>query len=261
VEAYFISTFGETFAPFARIATLALLAVAVLWVLWLILRKFRSGLFVSSGGKSNLPRLAVTDAVPVDSSRRLILVRRDDVEHLIMIGGPTDIVVETGIGKPVPMAAQQQPRQPVQATPPQIATQQSATPQPALQPAPQQAVAQQRPPMVAAREAVAEAERDRYTRSPEPQGAERRIEPMTIDPAVAAKAAESLSLAVNRPPIVAAPAQTPHIQTLPVQAPSVPTPPAPTPSTAVAPAVQPRGELDLDKLLDELRPNPLLDRS
>jgi hypothetical protein len=37
------------------------------------------------------------DATPVDSHRRLVLVRRDDVEHLLLIGGPTDVVVEQDI--------------------------------------------------------------------------------------------------------------------------------------------------------------------
>jgi len=43
------------------------------------------------------PRLAVVDYASVDGRRRLILVRRDYVEHLVMIGGPTDIVVEANI--------------------------------------------------------------------------------------------------------------------------------------------------------------------
>jgi hypothetical protein len=33
----------------------------------------------------------------VDRVRRLVLIRRDDVEHLIMTGGPVDVVIETGI--------------------------------------------------------------------------------------------------------------------------------------------------------------------
>lgn len=44
-------------------------------------------------------RLEITDHANVDGRRRLILVRRDNVEHLIMIGGPVDVVVETGIGE------------------------------------------------------------------------------------------------------------------------------------------------------------------
>ena len=33
----------------------------------------------------------------VDARRRLVLIRRDGVEHLIMTGGPVDVVIETGI--------------------------------------------------------------------------------------------------------------------------------------------------------------------
>jgi len=33
-----------------------------------------------------------------DGRRRLLLIRRDDVEHLVMTGGPIDVVIETGIG-------------------------------------------------------------------------------------------------------------------------------------------------------------------
>lgn len=70
-----------------------LLLVAVLWFL-----RGRNGPspFVR-GGKNRQPRLQVLDAAAVDTRRRLVLVRRDDVEHLIMIGGPTDIVIESGI--------------------------------------------------------------------------------------------------------------------------------------------------------------------
>ena len=44
-----------------------------------------------------MPRLAVIDAAAVDGRRRLVLVRRDNVEHLLMIGGPADLVVEPNI--------------------------------------------------------------------------------------------------------------------------------------------------------------------
>lgn len=47
-------------------------------------------------------RLGVVEQASVDGKRRLILVRRDNVEHLIMTGGPVDVVVETGIGTAVP---------------------------------------------------------------------------------------------------------------------------------------------------------------
>ena len=43
------------------------------------------------------PRLAISEQATLDSRRKLVLVRRDDVEHLIMTGGPVDVVIETGI--------------------------------------------------------------------------------------------------------------------------------------------------------------------
>lgn len=45
-------------------------------------------------------RLSVVEHASVDSRRKLVLIRRDGVEHLIMTGGPVDVVIETGIGEP-----------------------------------------------------------------------------------------------------------------------------------------------------------------
>jgi len=42
-------------------------------------------------------RLDVVEQSNLDGRRRLVLIRRDDVEHLIMTGGPVDMVIETGI--------------------------------------------------------------------------------------------------------------------------------------------------------------------
>jgi flagellar protein FliO/FliZ len=54
-------------------------------------------------------RLEVIDHASIDGRRKLILIRRDDVEHLLLTGGPVDVVVETGIksaaARPVIMPA------------------------------------------------------------------------------------------------------------------------------------------------------------
>jgi flagellar protein FliO/FliZ len=60
-------------------------------------RRFGTGRLGSSSSRGRQPRLAVIDYASVDARRRLILVRRDNVEHLVMIGGPTDVVVESNI--------------------------------------------------------------------------------------------------------------------------------------------------------------------
>lgn len=72
------------------------IAFVILVLVLIFLKRRNSPLFIK-GGKAREPRLMVLDAAAVDPKRRLVLIRRDDVEHLIMIGGPTDIVIETGI--------------------------------------------------------------------------------------------------------------------------------------------------------------------
>ena len=53
-------------------------------------------------------RLGISEYHELDKMRRLVLVRRDNVEHLVMIGGPQDVVIESGItvtGESIPRAA------------------------------------------------------------------------------------------------------------------------------------------------------------
>jgi flagellar protein FliO/FliZ len=65
------------------------------------LRRFSSGRLGGASTRGRQPRLGVIDYASVDARRRLILVRRDNVEHLLMIGGPTDVVVEANIVRAV----------------------------------------------------------------------------------------------------------------------------------------------------------------
>jgi len=86
---------------FAFLAVLALIGVAA----WLV-RRFASNRLGASTNRGRMPRLAVIDAAAVDGRRRLVLVRRDNIEHLLMIGGPTDIVVESNIVRASPAREQ-----------------------------------------------------------------------------------------------------------------------------------------------------------
>ncbi len=42
-------------------------------------------------------RLRIVEILPVDAKRRMILVRRDDVEHLVLLSATNDVVVERNI--------------------------------------------------------------------------------------------------------------------------------------------------------------------
>src|ERR1700760_2664685 len=101
--------------------TFILFFVAILAVMglgfWLV-RRFASNRLGANTNRGRMPRLAVIDAAAVDGRRRLVLVRRDNVEHLLMIGGPTDIVVEPNIVRAMPARDQMAQRPGGSAAPP-----------------------------------------------------------------------------------------------------------------------------------------------
>jgi flagellar protein FliO/FliZ len=82
--------------PVAVIIALAVVLVLIALIAWLVRRVGGSRL---GGGsmRGRQPRLAVIDAANVDARRKLVLIRRDNIEHLLMIGGPSDVVIEPNI--------------------------------------------------------------------------------------------------------------------------------------------------------------------
>ncbi len=77
----------------------AFLIIFVLLALFaMVLRKLAGArLNMAAGGRTRQPRLGIVDAFDLDRQRQLVIVRRDNVEHLVMIGGPNDLVIEQGI--------------------------------------------------------------------------------------------------------------------------------------------------------------------
>lgn len=76
-----------------------LLVLALIGAAFYLWRQFQFGSLGAIGPRSRQPRLAVIDHANVDGRRRLVLIRRDNTEHLLMIGGPTDIVIEPNINR------------------------------------------------------------------------------------------------------------------------------------------------------------------
>ncbi len=69
---------------------LALIALAALAA-----RRFGLGHAPRRGGDR---RLTVSETAPLDARHKLVLVRRDTVEHLMVLGPGGAMLVETGIG-------------------------------------------------------------------------------------------------------------------------------------------------------------------
>lgn len=87
---------GENAAHIISFIGLFVLFLIGVFVVYAVIKRMTAGTYVSKEHNA-APRLTVTDAAAVDGQRRLVLVRRDDVEHLILIGGPSDIVIEQNI--------------------------------------------------------------------------------------------------------------------------------------------------------------------
>jgi hypothetical protein len=90
-ESFFAS---KSFA-FAAAAIAFLAAAALLSLIFRL--TFGRKLRLPRNGRARPPRLGTVDAFDLDRQRQLVIIRRDNVEHLLMIGGPNDIVIESEI--------------------------------------------------------------------------------------------------------------------------------------------------------------------
>src|SRR5438034_3316879 len=88
--------FGEGQSGLKVVFFVTVVLVLLALAFWL-LRRFSGRRLGSAATRGRQPRLGVIDQVTVDGRRRLVLIRRDNVEHLLIIGGPSDVVVEQNI--------------------------------------------------------------------------------------------------------------------------------------------------------------------
>lgn len=81
-----------TYAQFlgALVFVLALIGIGAL-----LLRRFAPSQLGGLGGRDR--RLAISEVLALDARRRLVLVRRDDREHLILLGVNGETVIESAI--------------------------------------------------------------------------------------------------------------------------------------------------------------------
>ncbi|MFS8049676.1 flagellar biosynthetic protein FliO [Rhizobium sp. BR 314] len=234
--------YGSRF--FLAAGGVALALILLVGVLW-ILRNRAPSPFVR-GGKSRQPRLQVLDAAAVDARRRLVLVRRDGIEHLIMIGGPTDIVIETGISDPTKAGA--------------AASLDISAATPENRPQLQQRVAEPNSPPVALpvqRQQPAEDSLEAYLRSgsvaaatpkPAPQPVERAPQPLAAPPQRAPQPAPVITEAEAADILDAA-----RHAVLPPQAQPQPVRAAPVEPTVTPPVAQPASNdaaNDFQKILE-----------
>ena len=89
----------ENLPPAVKYLIAFAIIFALLALFALVLRRLTGGrlTLANERGRARQPRLGIVDVYDLDRHRQLILLRRDNVEHLLLVGGPNDVVVETNI--------------------------------------------------------------------------------------------------------------------------------------------------------------------
>src|SRR3712207_4820240 len=92
------SFFGIEASRPVQIAAAVAIFLILLLLFFLVARKLTGArLMMPGSGRSRQPRLGIVDIYDLDRQRQLVLLRRDNVEHLLLIGGLNDVVIETNI--------------------------------------------------------------------------------------------------------------------------------------------------------------------
>ncbi|HEC90429.1 MAG TPA: hypothetical protein ENI55_02060 [Alphaproteobacteria bacterium] len=84
------------FAVYMRFALALVFVLALIGVLVAVARRFGFG-YATPAKKGHARRLSIVEVMPVDTKRRLVLVRRDDREHLILLGQTSETLIEDAI--------------------------------------------------------------------------------------------------------------------------------------------------------------------
>ena len=111
---FMTSLFGGSASTLLNAAfALGIVLVLIVLGLWLLKVLTRAG---ETMGRGREKRLQIVDTATVDSKRKVMIIRRDNVEHVVMTGGPADLVIESGIA--VPEAPQMRRRTEARRAPP-----------------------------------------------------------------------------------------------------------------------------------------------
>jgi flagellar protein FliO/FliZ len=76
------------------VLALVLVLALIFAVAWIAKRLGLGGRMATARGKR---RLSIEEVLSLDAKRRLVLVKRDGIEHLVLLGIGSDVVIETGI--------------------------------------------------------------------------------------------------------------------------------------------------------------------
>ena len=87
-------TLGEG-ASLVKMLLALIFVLGLMGLLSLLLKKMGLAGPINAPGQAR--RLKVIESIPLDNRRRLAIIQRDDVQHLVIFGPNGETVIETGI--------------------------------------------------------------------------------------------------------------------------------------------------------------------
>ena len=82
---------------YSRFVLALIIVVGLIGLFAFVLRRVGFGNIRTSSGSGQQRRLTIQEVASIDARRKLILVRRDDTEHLVLLGLSQDLLIESGI--------------------------------------------------------------------------------------------------------------------------------------------------------------------
>lgn len=82
---------------FSFVFALALVLALILGLAWAVKRFGLGGALARNLPSGSGRRLGVVEVLTLDARRKLVLIKRDEQEHLLLLGANNDIVIEHGV--------------------------------------------------------------------------------------------------------------------------------------------------------------------
>jgi flagellar protein FliO/FliZ len=97
---------GETGGTIAQFGLSLIVVVALIFLVAWVVKRFGGSRF--GGHHGDEAELQVVSTLAIDPKRKLVLVRHGKLEHLLLIGGGSDAVIERSMIGGIPLAARMQ---------------------------------------------------------------------------------------------------------------------------------------------------------
>ena len=87
----------DTLPPFVQLVVALTIVIALMGGLTVVIKYLGLGGVLPKNMSKDTKRLSLIESLPLDARRRLVIIQRDEVQHLVILGLNSETVVESDI--------------------------------------------------------------------------------------------------------------------------------------------------------------------